>query len=651
MRPLLRLLVLIALGTSLSAQDATIPVPANVKAEGLPAIPAALAARLRPYGEFRRAQLFGWHGTRREMLVLTTTATSQQVHLVDAPLALPKPLTSFADGAPGAASFSPVGGEWIVVRKDTGAAETHQLLRVENGTTTLLTDGTSRNGVPAWSRKSGRIAFDSNRRNGRDRDIYVVDPKDASSSRMLAEVSGSWEALAWSPDETALLALELLPGNDTALWSINVATGKTTALTLDSTPAIWSDPQFSPDGKSIYAISNRGSELPRAWRWRAGKWTVLTRDGDSVEAIAIAPDGKTLAVSFDRDASSRLELIDTTTLRPRVKAALPAGQIALPPVTPRGIRTLQWAPGGGEVGFSFGSARTSADVFSVNAASGAVTRWTKSSVGGVDPGTLPEPEIVRWMSFDGRAISGVMYRPPARFPGPRPVMINIHGGPNDARERPRFQGRSAYFLNEMGIAILYPNVRGTFAFGKTFEKLDDGRMREDAVKDIGSLLDWIGRQKDLDPTRVMVTGASYGGYMTYAAARRYPDRIRCAFAAAAISDFVAYLEGTEPGRQQDRRAEYGDEREPGMRAFLAGISPVTHAATIKVPLMIAHGRKDARVPVAQAESMHQAARGKGVPVWLVIYEDAGHENFPGSAANANYNFYTWITFVETFLLN
>ena len=647
---LMRTAVLLLLGTVLTAQDATIPVPANVRAEGLLPIASSLVAKLRPYGEFRRAQLLGWHGQRREMLVLTTTGTSQQVHVVTAPLAPPKPLTSFTEGAVGAASFSPLGGDAFVVRKDTGAAETHQLIKVDGDATTVLTDGKSRNGLPAWSRMSGRIAFDSNRRNGRDRDLYIVDPRDPSSSRLLAEVGGSWEVWAWSPDDRALLALELLPGNDTALWSVDTTTGSKALLTPKGVPAIWSDPQYSPDGDSIYAISNQGSELPRAWRLREGKWTALTREGDSIEAIALSPDGKTLATSADRDASSRVELLDTTTLRTRRTAVLPAGQLPAP-ITPRGVWTLQWSRDGSEVGFSFGSSRTFSDVFSMNAATGAVTRWTNSPVGGIDAATLPEPEIIRWKSFDGRMISGVLYRPPARFTGPRPVIINIHGGPNDTRERPRFQGRSAYFLNEMGIAIVFPNVRGSFGFGTTFEKLDDGTKRDDAVKDIGALLDWIGSSKTLDASRVMVTGASYGGYMTYAVAERYPDRIRCAFAAAAISDFVSYIEGTEPGRQQDRRAEYGDERDPAARASLIRMSPVTNVKKLKVPLMIAHGRKDARVPIAQAETMFQAARGNGVPVWFVSYEDAGHENFPGSAANANYNFYTWITFVEKFLTN
>jgi dipeptidyl aminopeptidase/acylaminoacyl peptidase len=644
MRFLVRIAAILLTGAVLAGQGATLPVPANIKVDGLPPVPASIAAKLRPYGQFRRAELLSWHPTRRAMLVSTTTGTAPQVHAVDAPGKPAMPLTSLPDGVRGAAAYGPA-GDWFVYRKDAGGAETYQLWRAaRGGKAALLTDGKSMNGVPAWSAKSGRMAFESNRRNGKDRDIYVLDPRNPKSSRMLMQVSGSWFVAAWSPDDRSILAVEMLPGNDTALWRVEIESGRKTLLTPltgDEGPSIWSSAQFAPDGRSIYAVSDRGSELARLWRWRNGKWTPLTDEDDSVESAAVSPDGRTIAVVFDRNASSRLELLDSITLKPRVRPALPAGQIV----------DLQWHRSGAEVGFTFGSVALQGDAFSVNAKSGAITRWTTSPVGGIDAATLPDPEIVRWRSFDGKTISGVLYRPPAAFKGPRPVMINIHGGPNDARERPRFQGRSAYFLNEMGIAILYPNVRGSFGFGRTFERLDDGRNREDAVKDVGSLLDWISRQSYLDAGRVMVTGASYGGYMTYAVAAHYPERIRCAFAAVAISNFVTYLENTEPGRQQDRRAEYGDERDSGMRDFLTSISPVTLAAKIKAPLMIAHGRKDVRVPIAQAESMHQVLKAAGVPVWLVVYDDAGHENFPRTQANSDFNFYTWILFAEQYLLN
>lgn len=646
---MLRMAILVFAGAMIGAQEATVPVPASVKAEGLPPIPAAIAQKLAPYGQFRRAQLLSWHPARRAMLVSTATAGATQVHRVDSPGAAPAAVTAVSGGVTGAAWFTRT-GDAVVYRKDVGGGETHQLWRLDAASSqpVLLTDGTSRNGIPAIS-PTGRLAFDSNRRNGKDRDIYIVEPQDPSTSRMVSEVSGSWEVWDWTADEKTLLALEMLPGNDTAIWTIDVATGRRTPLTPGAT-ATWSDPQYSPDGKSVYSVSDLDAELPRAWRWRDGTWTPLTPLGDSVEAIALSPDGKTLAVSFDRDASSRIELLDTTTLKPRLAARLPPGQIA-PPVAQRGLMLLLWHPSGAEVAFTFGSTRMFSDVFSLHQASGDLTRWTQSPVGGLDPAALPEPEIVRWKSFDGRMVSGVLYRPPARFTGRRPVMINIHGGPNDQRERPRFQGRSAYFLNEQGVAIVYPNVRGSFGFGRSFEKLDDGLQREDAVKDIGALLDWIAAQPALDPKRVMVTGASYGGYMTYAVAQQYPDRVRCAFAAAAISDFVSYLEKTEPGRQDDRRGEYGDERDPRMREFLTRISPLTNAAKLRVPLMIAHGRQDARVPIAQAESMYAAVKGRGLPVWMVIYENAGHENFPATAANVNFNFYTWIMFVEKFLLD
>jgi dipeptidyl aminopeptidase/acylaminoacyl peptidase len=311
-----------------------------------------------------------------------------------------------------------------------------------------------------------------------------------------------------------------------------------------------------------------------------------------------------------------------------------------------------WRPDSTEVAFSLSSLRTFADVFSVNARTGAVERWTKSEFGAFDPDSLPEPEIVRWKSFDGLLISGILYRPPARFTGPRPVIISIHGGPGGSasRERPRYQGRSAYFLNELGIALVYPNVRGSWGFGKAFGRLDDGMKREDSVKDIGALLDWIETQPTLDKNRVMVTGVSYGGYMTYAVAEMYSSRLRGAMAAAAISDFITYFQTTDPTRPEDRRAEYGDERIPEMRDFLVRISPVTNVPKLKVPLFIVHGAQDSRVPPGQAEEMAKLVRANNVPVWTTVYADEGHDVW-AKAANNNFWFYTWITFVKQYLLN
>jgi dipeptidyl aminopeptidase/acylaminoacyl peptidase len=241
-----------------------------------------------------------------------------------------------------------------------------------------------------------------------------------------------------------------------------------------------------------------------------------------------------------------------------------------------------------------------------------------------------------------------VYRPPARFTGPRPVIINVHGGP-DERERPRALGRSNYFRNEMGIAVIYPNIRGSSGFGRSFEQLDNGLLRENAIKDIGALLDWIAADPSLDEKRVMIVGASYGGYVALASAIQYGDRIRCLQAAFAISDFPSYLDSTDLSRQTNRNAEYGDPTDPKIQQFLLRISPLANAAKLRVPLYLVHGGKDTRIPPAQAEKLADAVKRNGTPVWYVVYRDAGHLAL--TASNNDFNQYSWTMFVQKYLVD
>jgi len=627
-------------GAASPSSSEFLTVPANVKAEGLPPIPASIPDTLAPYASSRRAILLGWHPSARSVLITTAFGTVTQIHAVAGPGMDRQQLTFFREGINpqlAGAWFAPDGSYFVFSKDSGGGAETLQLLRYDplNRTAVLLTDGKSRNGAPVWSHRSGLIAFDSTRRGGHggaDRDLYVMNPRDPSSARLVSEVEGNWSVADWSPDDSELLV-------------VNVKTGQKTRVSPEGEPAVWRTPVFSPDGRYVYVLSNTGSEGLRLWRGEVatGKWQALTKEDDALEAFALSPDGRTIAAVFDSTTSSRVELLDTASLALRWAPKLPAGQLLTVPM---------WRPDSSEVAFSLWSLRTFGDVFSVNSRTGGVERWTRSEFGAFNPDVLPEPEIVTWKSFDGLQISGVFYRPPARFTGPRPVIINIHGGPGGAgsRARPQYLGRSAYFLNELGIAIIFPNVRGSWGFGKAFGRLDDGIKREGAVKDIGSLLDWIATQPSLDKNRVLVTGVSYGGYMTYAVAEMFPDRIRCAIAGNAISDFIGYFQGTDPTRPEDRRLEYGDERDPAIREFLIRISPLTQASKVKVPLLIVHGAKDTRVPVTQAEQMAGSVRDNGGTVWTTIYTDEGHL-LPSTTPNNNFMFYTWIEFAKRYLLN
>ena len=561
-------------------------------------------------------------------------------------------ITFFPDGVatrPGTV-FLPNGQSFVFQKDTAGGGEADQLFRYDlaRGAIVLLTDGKSRYGGPAISR-TGLIAYDSSERDRKNRDLYVMNPMEPGTRRMLWPADGVWSAIDWSPDEKTLLALNSVSSFDTSLWTVRVDTGEKTLITpKDASPVRWAvsttlgprdrgaAAMFAPDGKTIYALSNRGGETTRVWRFAGGQWTPLTAPEQQVETFALKPDGKMLAVVVDAGVSSRLQLID------------PAGRpLKTPPVPPGVISELQWHPVRNEVGFTLAGARAFNDVYSIDVTRGRLERWTFSEMGGSSPDSLPDAEIVSWKSFDGLDISGVLYRPPASFAGPRPVIINVHGGPVE-RERPRAIGRSNYFRNELGIAVIYPNIRGSSGFGRSFEQLDNGLLRENAVKDIGALLDWIAAQPGLDKNRVMIAGPSYGGFVALAAAIAYGDRLRGVNPAFGITDFPSFLESTEISRQADRNAEYGDPADPEMRAFLTRISPLTNVAKLKIPVFIAAGAKDTRVPVTQAEALVKALKASDTPVWYVRFEDAGHQQL--TAPTNDFSIYTWVMFVRKFIL-
>jgi dipeptidyl aminopeptidase/acylaminoacyl peptidase len=225
--------------------------------------------------------------------------------------------------------------------------------------------------------------------------------------------------------------------------------------------------------------------------------------------------------------------------------------------------------------------------------------------------------------------------------------VQIHGGP-EGQSRPVFLGKNNYFLNELGIALLYPNVRGSSGYGKSFLQLDNGFLREGTYRDIAALFDWIEKREDLDAGRIMVTGGSYGGHMTLAVAVRYNDRIRCSLDVVGISNLVTFLERTESYRRDLRRVEYGDERDPKMRAFLESIAPLNHAGQITKPLFVVQGKNDPRVPLSESVQIVETLKKNGTPVWYLMAEDEGH-GF-AKKKNADFQFYATILFVQQYLL-
>jgi dipeptidyl aminopeptidase/acylaminoacyl peptidase len=643
----MRLVLAAALAAAMSVesgaqQPRTIAPGENLVVDSIPPIPASLADEVKRYTESRAAQLADWHPSRREMLIATRFGNTAQIHHVRMPGGARRQMTFFSEPVTWA-TFEPGQGRYFIFTRDTGGNEFAQLYRYDLGTgrVTLLTDGgRSQNDDVVWSSKSGRIAYGTTRRNGTDRDLHVMDPSNPASDRLVMQATGGgWYPLDWSPDEAQLLMLEYVSITKSTLWLVDVATGRKRALTDPAEPVSWAEGAFSADGRGVWVTTDKGSEFHRLGYLdlATGRFTPVTTEFSwDVEGFEVSPDGKTIAFAVNEAGISKLFLLDTASRRSR-PVSIPVGTVG----------ALRWHPNSRELGLSIASARSPSDVYSVDAATGTVARWTEGELGGLVASDLAEPELVRWKSFDGLEISGFYYRPPARFSGRRPVIINIHGGP-ESQTRPGFIGRSNYYLNELGVAIIYPNVRGSSGYGKTFVDLDNGVKREDSVKDIGALLDWIATRPELDAARVMVTGGSYGGYMTLAVSTRYSNRLRAAVDVVGISNFNSFLKNTESYRRDLRRPEYGDERDPKIASFFEEIAPLNNAGRIRHPLFVVQGGNDPRVPLGEAEQMVARIKKNGTPVWYLMGKDEGH-GF-AKKSNVDFQFYATVTFVRQYLL-
>jgi dipeptidyl aminopeptidase/acylaminoacyl peptidase len=618
--------------------------PDNLVVEGVPPIAPELRNDASRYLEFRAAGFDGWHPLKRELLITTRFADSAQLHWVKMPGGARMQLTFLPEPVAGG-SFQPQTGEYLVFSQDTGGGESYQLYRYDlgGGKISLLTDGKSRNGGARWARSGKWIAYTSTRRNGKDNDIYVMDPANPAGNRPLLEVSGGgWSIEDWSPDETKVILGEYISINESYFYLCDVKTGAKELLTPKGAEKIaYGQARFARDDKTIYLTTDQGSEFQRLMKLDLATKTFMPLASHipwDVTEFEISDDGRLIAFITNEDGVGVLHLLNTGSGKELPAPKLPLGIVS----------RLEWHKNNRDLAFNLTSARAPLDVYSLEVKTGKVERWTESETGGLDPQQFVEPKLIKLKSFDGLPISAFVYAPdPKKFPGKRPVIISIHGGP-EAQSRPTFQARNNYYLNELGIALVYPNVRGSAGYGKNFLTLDNGFKREDTVKDIGAIIDWIKTQPDLDGGRLAVMGGSYGGYMVLASMVHFNDRLRCGVDVVGIANFLTFLKNTQDYRRDLRRVEYGDERDEKMRAFLEQISPANHADQISKPLFVIQGKNDPRVPLTESEQMVKAIRDHGGKVWYLMAKDEGH-GFQ-KKKNVDFQFLATIEFFREHLL-
>ena len=593
----------------------------NLLLRGIPEITAEDLNLVAPYLETRSARLLGWV-PGGGAVIRTRFASTEQLHLVTHPLGARHQLT-FASEPIRQAFVAPHAAQLVFLR-DRGGDENYGLFLVELKTrqTRELSEPGTRNGSPVWSRDGRQLAFYSNGRNGTAWDIYLTEPASGQKARRVLDTgsaSGAWWPLDFSADGAQLLLLQYFSINDSRLWLLELASGRLAVVQLP--PAGVNEAAYARDGAGLWVSVDAFGEFRELIRLdpvTGARDSLTAHLKADVELFAQSDAGDWLAYTINDNGFSRLNLID-------LERGL---ELELPRLPGARVDQMAFAPRSSDLGLTVSDPAAPGNLFRlVNEGDGArFEQWTASETGGADRARFSNAVSIQFATFDqvagqARQLQALLYPQPGD--GPHPVLVDIHGGP-EGQAKPTFQATLQLLAAELGFVILRPNVRGSAGFGRSFLQLDNGRRREDSVRDIGALLDWIATRPELDHTRVVVMGGSYGGYMVLASLIAYGERLLGGIDRVGISNFVTFLENTSDYRRDLRRAEYGDETDPEMRAFLDAISPTRQAHRIVKPLLIFQGRNDPRVPVTESRQMVAEIEAGGGQVWYMEAADEGH---------------------------
>jgi dipeptidyl aminopeptidase/acylaminoacyl peptidase len=636
--PILRSLSVIVLAMLLAACSTTPDVrdgepkeSADVRREGalvfdrVPEGDPALREALQRYQNMRPAIFHGWLPDDSGVLASIRFGDTHQLARIRQPEGMREQLSFFNE---------PIARAWVspepsvngaIFLKDEGGDEYFQLhfLSFADGSIQALTEGRARNDQVVFAPDGRRYAYSSSRRSGRGFDLWLGELGSTAAHRNILARDGTWYAQDFSADGRLLLVQEWYSVADARIHLLDMSSGELTRIQVGEGTSFDSLARFEPGGAAVIIVSDAGSEFQTPFRIYLADGRVeplLPAQPWDVEALAFSRDGTRVLIERNVDGSSRIGIHDVAADYAEVQSIAIENGVA---------SAVHFNHASTAVGFAVSGPQVPGDVFSRTLHSGLLTRWTRGETGGMAPETFVSPTLLRYPTFDAdpahpsgrRHIPAFLYQPEGE--GPFPVLVTIHGGP-EAQARPVFSDFVQFLVRERKVAVLVPNVRGSSGYGKTYLALDDGYLREDAVKDIGALLDWIATEPSLDASRVAVHGGSYGGYMVLASLVHYSDRLRAGIDIVGISHFVTFLEQTNPYRVDQRRPEYGDERDPQMREFLHRISPLTNVERISQPLFVIQGANDPRVPRSEAEQIVAAVRERAPDTWYLLAMDEGH---------------------------
>lgn len=619
----------------------------NLVMENIPEIPSSVIDKTNQYQNIRSASFLNFAHDGKSILMATRFGDASQLHIIDHAGGARKQITFFKD-AVGSATFFPDENKFVFA-KDSGGNEFTQLYSFDlsNGSYNLISDGgRSQNSLPNWSNSGKQFTTVSTKRNGKDYDIYIGNTSTPTEIKLILSKGGSWSAGDWSPDDKKIIVRNGISATKSFLHILDIETGTLTEIKSNEEETSFSNAAWSADGKGIYLVNDEGSEFSQLKYFDVAtkKYKVITSGIKwDVGGVTMNKKRNKLLFSVNENGYSKIYNLDLATNAYTELKNFPVGLFG----------GIEFNPvNDNEIALTVSTAQTPGDIYTYNLTFEKLTRWTYSEVGGLNTDAFTIPTLISYETFDRTAdgkqrMIPAFYYKPKTVSGKIPVVIIIHGGP-EAQSRPSFSSFNSYLNNELGVAVIAPNVRGSSGYGKSYLKMDNGYLREESVKDIGALIDWVGKQPELDASRICVYGGSYGGYMVLASLTHYSNKLKCGIDVVGISNFVTFLKNTEAYRRDLRRVEYGDERIPEMNTFLEKISPLNNVEKITKPLFIVQGQNDPRVPFTEAEQMKNKLQQAGKSVWYLLAKDEGH----GFRKKANSDFQQWamIMFLNEFLL-
>lgn len=540
----------------------------------------------------------------------------------------PRQVTSLREHRIASFAFSP-DGRRIAFLADHHGDEMHQLYVIDtvNGWPRRLTDAPQvQYALGDWTPDGTRVAVTGNDRDPTEMDPQFIDVETGAVTRLLT--GGQFYAAKVAPSGDTLAVLEFITNTSQRIWLLDLASGERRAVlgtrvgeSGDSVGTVDVKADFldwHPDGSGFYALTDADHEFSYLVFVNASSGvvrTVLREDAD-VEGMVLARSGGRMAVEVNDGGASTVSVL-----------ALETGGEADPtPLTlPLGVVTgASFRPDGERLIMAFTSPREATNLSLIDLGSGERTTVEQSMLGGLDPAELSEPELVTFPSFD-RDVPAWLYRPRpggARGEGPFPVLLSIHGGPED-QERPDYGMLGLYqYLLSRGIGVLAPNVRGSTGYGKTYQSLIHRDWGGGELKDIEAAADYLTGLDWVDPRRLAVAGGSFGGFATLSALTRLPSRWAVGVDLVGPANLVTFVESVPPFWREVMEHWVGDAVKD--RDLLVERSPITYVDQLRAPLLVIQGKNDPRVVQAESDQMVERLRARGVDVEYVVDETAGH---------------------------